>query len=175
MKASTKTAGNVTIEELDDYAKYVAVNNMKELLYDASSRSNLQDALRIIMPFAPAWKEVIGTYAGFLKKNPIGSARSFQRIYTGIANADPDNDGRGFFYNDPVTNAMTFMFPASGALAKAITGLVAPLKAPLQRLKSQPSITQMITCLATKPSMPKANPRKITKVPNFPAFDSHAN
>jgi hypothetical protein len=134
MKASTETAGDVTIEELDDYAKYVAVNNMKELLYDASSRSNLQDALRIIMPFAPAWKEVIGTYLGFLKKNPIGSARSFQRVYTGIANADPDNDGRGFFYHDPTTNELMFTFPGSGTLAKALTGLDATLEAPVSRL-----------------------------------------
>jgi len=28
--------------------------------------------------------------------------------------------------------------------------------------------------LATKPTMPKARPRKITKVPNLPALDSHA-
>ena len=134
MKASTETSGDVTIEELDDYAKYVAVNNMKELLYDASSRSNLQDALRIIMPFAPAWKEVIGTYLGFLKKNTIGSARSFQRVYTGIANADPDNDGRGFFYHDPTTNELMFTFPGSGTLAKALTGLDATLEAPVSRL-----------------------------------------
>lgn len=134
MKASTETAGDVTIEELDDYAKYVAVNNMKELLYDASSRSNLQDALRIIMPFAPAWREIIGTYAGFLKKNPIGAGRSFQRVYTGIANADPDNDGRGFFYHDPTTNELMFTFPGSGTLAKALTGLDATLEAPVSRL-----------------------------------------
>jgi hypothetical protein len=134
MRASTKTAGDVTIEELDDYAKYVAVNNMKELLYDASSRSNLQDALRIIMPFAPAWREVIGTYAGFLKKNPIGTARSFQRVYTGVANADPDNDGRGFFYHDPTTNELMFTFPGSGTLSKVLTGLDATLEAPVSRL-----------------------------------------
>ncbi len=134
MKASTETAGDVTIEELDDYAKYVAVNNMKELLYDASSRSNLQDALRIIMPFAPAWREVIGTYAGFLKKNPVGTARSFQRIYTGISNADPDNDGRGFFYHDPTTNELMFTFPGSGTLSKVLTGLDATLEAPVSRL-----------------------------------------
>jgi len=134
MRASTKTAGDVTIEELDDYAKYVALNNMKELLYDASGKTNLQDALRIIMPFAPAWKEVISTYAAFLKSNPIGTGRSFQRIYTGIANADPDNDGRGFFYHDPTTNELMFTFPGSGTLAKALTGLDATLEAPVSRL-----------------------------------------
>jgi hypothetical protein len=134
MKASVKTGGDVTLDELDEFAKVQAVTRMKELLYDASERSNLQDALRIIMPFAPAWKEVLGTYAGFFKSNPIGSARQFQRIYTGIGNADPDNDGRGFFYKDPTTNKLMFTFPGSGTLAKALTGLDATLEAPVSRL-----------------------------------------
>jgi hypothetical protein len=134
MKASVKTGGDVTLDELDEFAKVQAVTRMKELLYDASERSNLQDALRIIMPFAPAWKEVLGTYAGFFKSNPIGSARQFQRIYTGIGNADPDNDGRGFFYKDPTTNKLMFTFPGSGTLAKALTGLDATLEAPVTRL-----------------------------------------
>ena len=134
MKASVKTGGDVTLDELDEFAKVQAVTRMKELLYDASERSNLQDALRIIMPFAPAWKEVLGTYAGFFKSNPIGSARQFQRIYTGIGNADPDNDGRGFFYKDPTTNKLMFTFPGSGTLSKALTGLDATLEAPVTRL-----------------------------------------
>jgi hypothetical protein len=134
MRASSKTAGDVTINELDEFAKVQAVGKMKELLYDASERSNLQDALRIIMPFAPAWKEIIGTYAGFFKSNPIGAARSFQRIYTGIGNADPDNDGRGFFYKDPTTGQQMFTFPGSGTLAKALTGLDATIEAPVNRL-----------------------------------------
>jgi len=134
MRASTKTAGDVTINELDEFAKVQAVTRMKELLYDASERTNLQDALRIIMPFAPAWKEVLGTYAGFFKSNPIGAARSFQRIYTGVGNADPDNDGRGFFYKDPTTGQTMFTFPGSGTLSKALLGLDATIEAPVARL-----------------------------------------
>jgi hypothetical protein len=154
MRASTKTAGDVTIEELDDYAKYVALNNMKELLYDASGKTNLQDALRIIMPFAPAWKEVISTYTAFLKSNPIGTGRSFQRVYTGIANADPDNDGRGFFYHDPTTNELMFTFPGSGTLSKALTGLDATLEAPVSRLsqgiQAFPALGPMAQIAASK-------------------------
>jgi hypothetical protein len=134
MRASTKTAGDVTINELDEFAKVQAVTRMKELLYDASEKTNLQDALRIIMPFAPAWKEVLGTYAGFFKSNPIGAARSFQRIYTGVGNADPDNDGRGFFYKDPTTGQTMFTFPGSGTLSKALLGLDATIEAPVARL-----------------------------------------
>lgn len=157
-------AGNdVSIDELDEFAKVQAVTRMKELLYDASERSNLQDALRIIMPFAPAWKEVLGTYAGFFKSNPIGSARQFQRIYTGIGNADPDNDGRGFFYKDPTTNKLMFTFPGSGTLAKALTGLDATLEAPVSRLsqgiQAFPALGPMAQIAASKiiPDVPETD------------------
>jgi hypothetical protein len=126
--------GTATLQELDDYAKHVGLEKTKGLLYDASNKTNLEDILRIIAPFAPAWKEIIGTYSHIFREDPVSLYRNTTRIYNAAANADPDNDGRGFFYNDPVTNAMTFMFPASGTLAKAITGLDAPLKAPIQRL-----------------------------------------
>ena len=126
--------GTASLQELDDYAKHVGLEKTKGLLYDASNKTNLEDILRIIAPFAPAWKEIIGTYSHIFREDPVSLYRNTTRVYNAAANADPDNDGRGFFYNDPVTNAMTFMFPASGALAKAITGLDAPLKAPLQRL-----------------------------------------
>ena len=126
--------GTASLQELDDYAKHVGLEKTKGLLYDASNKTNLEDIMRIIAPFAPAWKEIIGTYSHIFREDPVSLYRNTTRIYNAAANADPDNDGRGFFYNDPVTNAMTFMFPASGALAKAVTGLDAPLKAPLQRL-----------------------------------------
>ena len=163
MKASVKTGGDVTLDELDEFAKVQAVTRMKELLYDASERSNLQDALRIIMPFAPAWKEVLGTYAGFFKANPIGSARQFQRIYTGIGNADPDNDGRGFFYKDPTTGKLMFTFPGSGTLAKALTGLDATLEAPVSRLsqgiQAFPALGPMAQIAASKiiPDVPETD------------------
>jgi hypothetical protein len=137
LRASSKTAGDVTIAELDDYAKHVAITGVKELLYDASSKTNLEDSLRIIMPFASAWKEVLGTYTGLLTESPLsfwGHSRSAQRIYTGASNADPDNDGRGFFYRDPITNQQMFAFPGSGTVAKVFTGLDVSLTAPVKRL-----------------------------------------
>ena len=126
--------GTATLQELDDFAKYSALEKTKQLLYDASNRSNLEDAMKTIAPFAPAWREVIGTYAHLFRENPLGTYRNTTRIFHGAKNADPDNDGRGFFYNDPITNALTFLFPATGLLARAITGLDAPLKAPALRL-----------------------------------------
>lgn len=133
LRRSTKTAGDVKIDELDEYAKWSALQQVKDLLYDASARTNIEDMFRIIMPFASAWKEVLGTYARFLSNSPVTTARSFQRIYTGAQGADPDNDGRGMFYKDPQTDQLMFAFPGSGMLAKALTGLDAPLEAPVRR------------------------------------------
>jgi len=129
-----KGKGTASLEELDSYAKHASLEQTKGLLYDASAKSNLEDAMRIIAPFASAWKEIIGTYAHVFAENPLGAYRNTTRIYNGLAEADPDNDGRGFFFNDPVTNVMSFMFPGSGTLAQAVTGLNAPLKAPVSRL-----------------------------------------
>jgi hypothetical protein len=162
LRRSAETTGDISLEELDDYAKFVALTRTKELLYDASNRSNLEDVLRVIMPFAPAWKEIMGTYVGFMKANPVNTARSFQRIYTGLQGADPDNDGRGFFYQDPNTNQMMFTFPASGTLAKVLTGLDAPLEAPVKRLsqgiQAFPALGPMGQVAASKilPHLPEA-------------------
>jgi hypothetical protein len=60
--------GTATLQELDDYAKHVGLEKTKGLLYDASNKTNLEDIMRIIAPFAPAWREIIGTYATFLEK-----------------------------------------------------------------------------------------------------------
>ena len=153
LKASTMTRGTATAQELDEYARFMAVQQTKELLYDASNKSNLEDALRIIMPFAPAWREVLGTYYGFLKGNPVNTVRSFQRVYTGALGADYDNDGRGFFYQDPTTKQMMFAFPGSGALAKLLTGVNAPLEAPVKRLSqginAYPSLGPMMQVAAS--------------------------
>lgn len=126
--------GTATLEELDDFAKHIGLQKTKELLYDASNRSNLEDAMRVIAPFAPAWREVIGTYTHLFREDPLKGFRNTTRVFNAAKTADPDNDGRGFFFNDPITDALTFLFPLSGTLAKAITGLEAPLKSPASRL-----------------------------------------
>jgi hypothetical protein len=133
LERSAKTGGDITAEQLDEFAKSIALQKTKELLYDASTKSNLEDALRIVMPFAPAWREIIGTYAHLFRESPLIAYRNVSRIVRGAQNADPDNDGRGFFYNDPVTNQLMFMFPGSGPIARVLTGLDAPLKAPAVR------------------------------------------
>jgi hypothetical protein len=126
--------GTLTIGELDDYSRFQGISKTKELLYDAADRNNLMDALRIVMPFADAWKEVLGTYMSLGAQHNIHLIRKFGRVYTGLEEADPDQDGRGMFFKDPQTGEVQFQFPMSGSLSQLLTGIDAPLSAPLGRL-----------------------------------------
>lgn len=126
--------GTLKVEELDDYARFVGIHRTKELLYDASSRNNFQDALRVVAPFEAAWRDVLGRYASFAVTDNIHMYRQFHKVYNGLSQADPDMDGRGFIYRDPNTGEPMFTFPVSGTIAKFFTGIDSPLSAPLARL-----------------------------------------
>jgi hypothetical protein len=135
--ASKRTTGpefGATIQELDDYAKFVALDTVKTALYNAAEKNNLEDAFRIVAPFASAWREIISRYGNFMRTNPVKTYRQFQRVYTGLEGADPENDGRGFIYTDPVSGQRMFKFPASGVLMRALTGVDAELQAPVKQL-----------------------------------------
>jgi hypothetical protein len=122
-----------TVDQLDDFAKAVALRQTKELLYNATERSNLEDVLRVVIPFGSAWKEVLGTYASSLIEDPT-RVRKAQLIFTGATNFDPDNDGQGFFYKDPTTGEYSFNFPFSGDVAQLLTGQDVSLQAPVKRI-----------------------------------------
>ena len=134
---SVKGTGNVTAAQLDDYARVVALEKTKGLLYDASEKNNLEDILRIVTPFVSAWREVLGTYIGLMIEDPTVATR-FGRFAGQLMNSDPDKDGRGFWYRDPQTDQMYFKFPAipgmpSWALDK-LTGVSAFFEAPVSQL-----------------------------------------
>jgi hypothetical protein len=125
--------GTGTVKQLEDYAGLRALNSTKETLFNAVERNNMEDILRIIVPFGPAWREVIKRYGSFLIEDPTRIRRA-QLVYNGAVNFDPDNDGQGFFYKDPITGTNTFNIPFSGELSKLITGINAPLQAPVKGL-----------------------------------------
>lgn len=125
--------GTGTVKQLEDYAGLRALNSTKETLFNATERSNLEDIFRIIIPFGAAWREILGTYGKFLYEDPTKIRRA-QLVYNGAVNYDPDNDGQGFFYKDPITGQNTFNIPFSGDLGKLITGVNAPLQAPVKGL-----------------------------------------
>jgi hypothetical protein len=142
-----------TLEQLDDFAKASALRQTKELLYNATERSNLEDIFRIIIPFGGAWKEVMGTYAKAVVEDPT-RLRKAQLIFDGARKFDPDNDGQGFFYRDATTGEYSFNFPLSGDIAQLLTGQDVPLQAPVQRLSIGlgvvPSIGPMAQVAASK-------------------------
>jgi hypothetical protein len=155
-----------TLEQLEDFASKVAVYRTKELLYNAVERSNLEDVLRVVVPFASAWKEVLGTYANFLIEDPSRIRRA-QVAFTGATNFDPDNDGEGFFYKDPTTGQYSFNFPGSGWIAEHMTGINVPLQAPVKRISIGLGIIPSIG--------PVAQIAASRIIPDTPAFDEIVN
>jgi hypothetical protein len=125
--------GTGTIKQLQEYSQLRALQSTKETLFNAVERNNLQDILRIIVPFGPAWSEVMSSYAQFLIEDPRLIRRA-QQVFTGAANYDPDGDGQGFFFKDPVTGENSFYIPFSGELSKLITGVNAPMQANVKGL-----------------------------------------
>lgn len=126
--------GTATAEELDDFARWGAIHDVKDLLYDVSDVWSIEESMKLIAPFVSAWKEILFTYGRFIATDNIRTVRSFQRIFTGFQQADPDNDGRGFFYTAPDTGDIMFTFPFSGNLSQELTGIYAPLEAPVKGL-----------------------------------------
>lgn len=131
--AAATATGDGGVRELDDFAQLVALNKTKETLYNASSRNNLEDVLRVIVPFGVAHREVLATYMKYVIQDPTRIRRA-QLAYKGFESFDPDADGQGFFYKDPTTGEATFNFPMSGELTKLLTGVESPLAAPVKRL-----------------------------------------
>ena len=130
---ASRANGTGTIKDLDDYAGLSALNSTKEALFNATEKNNLEDIMRIVVPFGAAWREVLGTYGKFLIEDPTRVRRA-QLLFKGATDFDPDGNGRGFFYKDPTTNQYSFNFPLSGELAKLATGVNAPLQGTVKRV-----------------------------------------
>jgi hypothetical protein len=161
-KAAISPDDALTFTDIDDYAKWSALNEVKTLLYNASERNNLEDSLRIVAPFAVAWREILGTYGKFLATNPVNTYRQFQRVYTGFEGADPENDGRGFIYKDPVSGQAMFKFPFSGVLARALTGVGGELEAPISQLSQGISVI---------PALGPYGQIAVSQLPDQPQYD----
>jgi hypothetical protein len=108
--------GNLTREELDAYAKGYALDETKKLFYNAAEKSNFADIMRIIAPFGSAWAEVTKNWAKMLATDPETLKRATKSVQS-LTTADPDNDGRGFFYKDPTSGEYVFNYPLSEDLA----------------------------------------------------------
>lgn len=131
--------GTLTLEEVDEIAKMNAVEDLRRLLYDASQQSNFVDAARVVFPFANAYAEffkavgkayTVPTRSGIPLPN-ISSLRKTQLVVEGGREADPDQNGRGFFFVDPETGEWSFTYPGSQWVSKTLAKVPAPFTAPI--------------------------------------------
>ena len=116
------TKGNLTLEQLNAYAKGYALDETKRLFYNAAEKSNFADIMRVIAPFGSAWYEVSRRWLNDMTRNPEILKRGAVTVQ-GLKNADPDGDGKGFFFRDPQTGEYVFNYPFSEALAPFMLGL----------------------------------------------------
>lgn len=117
--------GNVTLDQLDKFAKGFALDETKNLFYNAAEKSNFADILRIVAPFGSAWAEVMNSWRKILVSNP-DALRKVGVSVQGVRDSDIDNDGKGFFYKDPQTGEYVFNYPYSdklGALTSFFGGM----------------------------------------------------
>jgi len=114
--------GRLSLDQLDSYAKGFALDETKKLFYNASEKSNFADILRIVAPFGSAWAEVMNSWGKIALTNPE-AIRKVGVSVQGLRDADPDADGRGFFWKDPTTGEYVFNYPFSDKLGPLVSGL----------------------------------------------------
>jgi len=168
-----KSYGTINREELNAYATGVVLDEMKDMLYNAAERKNFTDGMRILSPFLQQQVEFLGRL-GRTAFSPIQGGefgyvpnlnvmRKTQLAVSGTTEADPDGNGRGFFYTDPTTGAWTFTIPLSGQLTKLLTGVEAPLNAQVKGLALgldyRPGLGPFATIAASKilPDIPSTD------------------
>jgi hypothetical protein len=123
-KKSTKAdgSGNMTVEEIHEYASRVASNDVKELFYDASKKRLLWHQLRIIAPFAQAWENTLTKWGKLSLDNPgeiykisrgiewLNSSES-SSLYEATDAKSYYDPNQGFFFTNPQTNQRQFFVP----------------------------------------------------------------
>jgi len=106
--------GDATIAELEQHAGAFATQELQRILYDAHKKGNLEDMLRIVAPFATAFRETLGKYTNYLLEDP-SRIRKTQLAYDAANyDNDPDNALAGWFGRDPINNTSMFHFPIGG-------------------------------------------------------------
>ena len=122
--------GTLNLADIDMYAKGAALDDLSKMLYDASERNNLIDVARWIAPFGQAQLEfyrrlsrIYTVQTGGIPLPNLEALRKTQFMIENGREADPDSNGRGFFYKDEQTGDMMFDYPMSSVETKWLTGL----------------------------------------------------
>jgi hypothetical protein len=111
-----KTAtGDGTLEQLEEFSSIVALQELREVLYNAVEKSNIEDTLRVVVPFATAFRETLSKYTSYLVEDP-SRIRKTQLAFD-AADYDSDNSDNalsGWFAEDPINGKNVFNFPIGG-------------------------------------------------------------
>jgi len=101
---------SVTAEQAHYAAGMFATEQTKRLLYDASTSGNFVQLNRNLIPFGAAQVDVISRYG----REVLAESARFRNVGNTLGqvqNADPSDQGKGFFYRDPNTDELMFNFP----------------------------------------------------------------
>lgn len=139
--ARAKPGSGMKLNEIDEYAKGYALDDVKSLLYDLSERSQFFDAMRLVFPFGEAWKEVVTRWGKLVAERP----QIVRRAQVGLEAARGgglgefmgvpemfDENGElfqpGFFWKDEFGEDV-FVYPGSQWLTGSLTKLLSGVKA----------------------------------------------
>jgi len=109
------STGDATVAELEAYGGRVASKETQRILYDAHKKNNLEDMLRVLAPFATAFRETLGKYTQYLVEDP-SRIRKTQLVFNAVNNnnQNPDDLGYGWFQKDEASGKHTFNVPLGG-------------------------------------------------------------
>lgn len=140
---SRANLADASVKELDELARGRALAEVKDLLFDATKRGAGADALRFVVAFGDAWKEVMQTYGRLLvnrrgkpalriaqgvyagTKSTVGGPGDIYGInpLTGEPTVMPDGKPEGMFYKDPVSGDMIYSMPFSRKIISWAAGI----------------------------------------------------
>ena len=109
------------IEIVDKAAASFALGETKALLYDVTTRTRLGNSTRALFPFGEAFVEIFTTWAKLIKQERGRPLRRAQQVVQSGRKEGAkfeDDDQKGFFYRDPLTQQELFNYPGEGLLRK---------------------------------------------------------
>jgi hypothetical protein len=113
-------------QEASRLSKAFALDEVRDLLYDLTRRNQTLDAMRLVLPFGQAWKEIITAWSGIVSRRPQVIRRLQQAVTSArgeeLGELAGNYAGEGFFYTDPSTLEETFIYPGSGLVSKFLLG-----------------------------------------------------
>lgn len=123
--ASAPRTGTLSLEEADLIAKGHALQATRDLLYDIGDKGQFADQVRLLIPFAEAFKEQVTRWSKIVTDNP----RTLRRAQQAVEGAR----GAGWFFTD-TNGEESFRYPGTAFLSEHLLGVRVPLTGRVQGL-----------------------------------------